>query len=62
MSNIILDTYDLAELLHVSQRTIYRWIAMGKITPHRLPGTRKNYIDRHEVESQLQLPHIRNDP
>lgn len=54
----LLDTYDLAKLLRISQNTITRWIAQGKITPHRIPGIRKNYFDLHEVVVQLQLPHL----
>ena len=54
----LLDTHDLAKLLNISPNTITRWISQGKITPHRIPGTRKNYFYRHEIEEQLQLPHL----
>ena len=60
--NTLLDTYDLAALLHISQRTISRWVHQRKIIPHKLPGTRKLYFDRHEVETQLQLPHLDTQP
>ena len=55
---IILDTYDLAALLHVSRRTVSRWVCRGKISGHRIPGTKKVYFDRYEVEEQLGLPHL----
>ena len=54
----LLDTADLMTLLHISRNTITRWIAEGKISTHHIPGTRKNYFDRYEIEQQLQLPHL----
>lgn len=59
LDKFLLDTVDLMNLLNISQNTITRWISQGKIIAHRLPGTRKNYFDRHEVEEQLQLPHLK---
>ena len=58
----LLDTYDLAALLRVDRKTLTRWISKGKIKPHKIPGTRRNFFLRQEIEDQLQLPHLGDDP
>jgi len=34
----------------VSRRTLNRWIEEGLLTPIRIPGDRKHYVDLDEIE------------
>lgn len=46
-------TYDeLAALIKVSKRTLWRWVALEKITPHRIGGWYVRF-KRSEVEAEL---------
>jgi excisionase family DNA binding protein len=46
---------DAARLAGVHRRTIQRWLGDGLLTPYRIPGDRKRYVDLDEL-SRLRAP------
>lgn len=45
----VMDTRDLAELLHTNEQIIRAWVREGSIPAHRKPGGRKFTFLRHEI-------------
>lgn len=45
----VLDTKELAELLHTIEQIIRAWVREGIIPAHRKPGGRKFTFLRHEI-------------
>ncbi len=45
----ILDTRQLAELLHTNEQIVRAWVREGIIPAHRRPGGRKLSFLRHEI-------------
>lgn len=49
----IMDTVQLAELLHTNEQMIRNWARDGTIPAHRRPGGRKFTFLRHEIFNWL---------
>jgi hypothetical protein len=45
----VMDTKDLAELLHTNEQIIRAWVREGILPAHRKPGGRKFTFLRHEI-------------
>jgi excisionase family DNA binding protein len=41
---------EVAQELGIHRRTLQRWIYEGKLTPYRIEGDRRRYLDIEEVE------------
>jgi excisionase family DNA binding protein len=55
---VLISLHEAGELLGVSEKTIRRYVAAGRITGYRL-GPRLIRVDRNEVENQLrQIPAV----
>jgi excisionase family DNA binding protein len=53
----ILCTCEVAELLHISEMTVYRWVDQRRLNATRLPGARGLYrFRRSDVEAHLPAP------
>ncbi len=49
----VMDTRELAELLHTNEQIIRAWVREGTIPAHRKPGGRKYNFIRHEIFNWL---------
>lgn len=45
----VMDTKQLAELLHTNEQILQAWVREGTIPAHRKPGGRKYTFLRHEI-------------
>jgi len=45
----VMDSKQLAELLHTNEQIIRAWVREGTIPAHRTPGGRKYTFLRHEI-------------
>lgn len=45
----VMDTRQLAELIHTNEQIIRAWVRDGTIPAHRKPGGRKYTFLRHEI-------------
>lgn len=49
----VMDTHQLAELLHTNEQIVRLWVREGLIPAHRKPGGRKFTFLRHEIFNLL---------
>lgn len=50
-----LNVVQLQDKLHISRRTVYRWISLGVIRGYRLNGSRTIYFLDSEVDEFLSM-------
>ena len=49
----VLTTAQVAQMLHVSTQTVFKFIQDGTLPAHRLPGTRRFLFWRHDVVAAI---------
>lgn len=46
---------EIAQIFHVSRKTVYDWVRKGKMPVVRSPGGGKMYVSEAWLQQQLQL-------
>lgn len=47
---------EAAKATRTSRRTIQRWLAEGLLSPYRLPGDKRRYVDPAEIRRLKRRP------
>lgn len=59
--DVMLTTAQVAQLLHVTPKTVMKFVQDGRLIAHRLPGTRQYLFWRHDILQLIEASVVKPD-